>query len=115
MVNLLHKVLLGKLGYRDNVKTFTDPRMALEDLRREGEPVPPTLILLDINMPEMSGFEFLDRMVCEGFPQNLDVIVVTSSIAESDRAAARNYPGYVKDFVVKPLKIERLRTLIKPV
>ena len=115
MVNFLHRILLEKLGYKDNINIFTNPRKALEDLSSMEGHMQPTLILLDINMPEMSGFEFLEQMVREGFPQNMDVVIVTSSISETDRAAAQKYPGFVKGFIIKPLKIDQLRTLVEPV
>ncbi|MDT7827984.1 response regulator [Pricia sp. S334] len=112
MVNHLHRILLKRFGAEERVKVFTDPKRALGDLRtRSGEDLR-ILILLDINMPEMSGFEFLDRMVAGFFPYNIDVVVVTSSLSGSDRALANRYPRYVRDFVVKPLQMEKLGDIL---
>ena len=60
----------------------------------------------------MTGFEFLEFMVLEDFPTNIDVIIVSSSTSHEDRILAETFPRYVKDFVSKPLKSEQLRELL---
>ena len=114
MSNLLHSALFKKLEVGEDIYVFTNPENALADMRLKLGGSERILILLDINMPEMSGFEFLDVMVKENFPHNIDVIVATSSISEKDKIKAEEYPQFVKDFIVKPLKIERLRAVLKP-
>lgn len=113
MVNVLHQVLIRQLSMEDKVRSFTDPEEALDDLRFKVGKFEPILVLLDINMPEMSGFEFLEFMVLEDFPTNIDVIVVTSSNSEEDKILAKQYPQYVRDFVSKPLQIENLREITR--
>ncbi len=114
LVNLMHQVLLRKLGLEDKVISFTNPENALDQLRLQKSNSQPVLVLLDINMPEMTGFEFLEFMVLEEFPSNIDVVMVTSSVFDEDRALARTFPQYVKDFVVKPLRTEKLEKLALP-
>ena len=113
MVNLLHRLLFRRLGLEEKVRDFTNPEKALSDLRTCSEEDFRILVLLDINMPEMSGFEFLERMELGDFPLNVDVIVVTSSVSDSDRILAKEYPRLVRDFVSKPLKLEKLGDIIK--
>ena len=70
--------------------------------------VKPSVIFLDINMPRMNGYEFLD--IAQGIISNNDihVFMLTSSIREQDKYQAFRYDG-VKDFVEKPLKIDMLK------
>lgn len=63
-----------------------------------------SLILLDINMPEMNGFEFLQAyqpLVDQGLA-SAPVVMLTSSSAEADRQSAADFTC-VKGYVVKPL------------
>ncbi len=115
VVNFLHRILLRKLGLEERVKVFTNPEKALKDIRAHGGKDSRILILLDINMPEMSGFEFLEHMMAGSFPQFIDVIIVTSSVSESDMILAKEYPRFVRDFVTKPLQINKLRDITKSV
>ncbi len=114
MSNLFHKAIFKKLQVGDDIRVFTNPIKALTDIRLKLEKSDRILILLDVNMPEMNGFEFLDIMVRENFPLKIDVIVATSSISQTDRSKAQEYPQYVRDFVTKPLKIDSLRAVLKP-
>jgi|SRR5690606_9067800 len=108
LVNTINAIHFRRMGMEDKVKSFTNPELALDDLRYRKDKNGKTLILLDINMPEMSGFEFLEFMELEGFPENNEVLLVTSSEADSDREEAKKHKRFVKEFITKPLQIEHL-------
>lgn len=73
----------------------------LKILRRNGrEPFSkPFLILLDLNMPAMNGFEFLDELRDDPDLRDSIVFVLTTSSAETDRA--RSYRKNVAGYIVK--------------
>jgi CheY-like chemotaxis protein len=76
---------------------------ALKMLRGEDAPKiepAPKLILLDLNLPKMSGIEFLKKLRSDPKLRDLPVIVLTSSNEPKDRAAAFKYD--VEDYIVKP-------------
>jgi len=111
LVNFMNAIKFRKLGLEDKVKTFTNPEEALENLRHNK--TQNKLILLDINMPEMNGFEFLEFMTQEAFPSSNEVLIVTSSETQEDKRKSQHYSAYVKDFISKPLKLEALKAFLE--
>lgn len=104
MVNRLHKMLLSK--YADKkIVTFTDPLEALAYLEENQ----PDLLFLDLNMPLISGFEFLEKLQQRSV--NVDVIIVSSSIDASEKIRASTY-DFVKDFLSKPLTYEKIEKVL---
>jgi len=94
-------------------RTATD---ALAMLRGEGSDKidpPPALILLDLNLPRMSGIDFLAELRNDPGLCELSVIVLTSSNEPNDRAAAFRYE--VEDYIVKPHSFDEFATAIKTV
>ncbi len=73
----------------------------------------PDMILLDINMPFMDGWEFLKAFdeVKDRLAKQICIYVVSSSIDERDVSRAKSI-GYVADYVEKPVTTDRLRELL---
>lgn len=72
-----------------------------------------TIILVDIQMPVMNGFEFVEafEMLPSNITRNYTIYVITSSINENDVKRVHNYPS-VKQFLNKPLTTNSLSILI---
>ncbi|HEV7999082.1 MAG TPA: response regulator [Planctomycetaceae bacterium] len=80
----------------------TDGRQGLEMLRGEQgySKIPqPALIVLDLNMPRMTGLEFLEALRADAELVNSIVFILTSSDADEDKAAA--YKHHIAGYVVK--------------
>jgi CheY-like chemotaxis protein len=89
---------------------------ALAMLRGDGcEPIDPrpSLVLLDLNLPRMSGIDFLRELRADPELRDMSVIVLTSSNEPSDRAAAFQYE--VEDYIVKPHSFNEFATAINTV
>ena len=72
----------------------------------------PDLILLDLNMPIMDGWEFLDAITEMEKASQIPIIVLTSSIIESDKERAMVYK-IVKGYLLKPLVEENVPALLE--
>ena len=87
------------------LKAF-DGTEALDILHQET----PDAIILDINMPVMNGFEFLDRYAQEFEVHAPVVAMLTSSHLGKDRERAMQY-SFVKSYFEKPLQADHLRIM----
>ena len=89
---------------------------ALKLLRREppyAGAARPDLILLDLNMPRMSGLELLQIIKADAVLQTIPVVVLTSSQAEKD--IAQSYQLHANAFVVKPVDFESFMLVIRAI
>lgn len=92
---------LRKTDLQFRVHAAADGQEALDLL--QGKPTPrlerPFLILLDLNMPRMNGFEFLERL--RGDRVLHDSVVFVLSTSDSDRDRARAYNELIAGYMVK--------------
>jgi PAS domain S-box-containing protein len=115
IVNIVSKKIIEKTEFAEKIEVFKDASLALQQLNKIFESDAkefPDIIFLDINMPEMNGWEFLDRFekLSEEIKQNCKVFMLTSSIDPSDVKKSQSYSS-VKDFIIKPLSKEKLTNL----
>ena len=75
-----------------------------------GQPMP-GLILLDLNMPKMSGMEALKKIKEDPKLRLIPIVVLTTSKAEAD--VYRSYELGVNSFITKPVSFERLVTTLR--
>lgn len=108
--NLLSDRLMKKYHPDFNCRTFNGAEEPLEYLKSAEHGIP-YAIFLDINMPRMSGWDFLDEFLAVLPKTRVKVFMLSSSIDPQDHEKARNYFA-VKEFISKPLREERLRGLL---
>jgi hypothetical protein len=98
---------LRKINLANQVDVVRDGQQALDYLFREGEftgrsgPDVPSAVLLDINLPRISGLEVLVRLRADSRTRMLPIVILTSSDEEQDRL--RGYIHGANSFVRKPL------------
>lgn len=102
-----------KLGLNEDVVTLEGGDHLLEALDAHPEWLGTegrarTLVLLDLNMPRLSGFEVLAQLEHRVPAQALPVVVLTSSDSLEDRARARSF-SRVQGFESKPVSADILR------
>ena len=109
IVILLQKKLMEKAGISHQIISFNNGEEVL-DFFVEKDSGNNYLMFLDINMPGLSGWEVLDKLELVEVPFELRVIIITSSIEDSDRLKAKSYERVV-DFWVKPFSLQDFTTL----
>lgn len=114
--NYLNRKLLERLGITEQIKVATNGREALQVLISScGEdlsPACPALIFLDINMPVMGGFEFLEAYGELPLAQQQAIVIVmlTTSLHPNDVQRAAQLP--VAGFLSKPLTAEKVAQVL---
>ena len=102
---LLLKALLGKEGY--GILVANNGQEALEVIRNEN----PDLILLDVMMPGMDGFEVAERLKSEEYRCEIPIIFLTA--LDDTQSIVNGFKLGVGDFISKPFRKEELMVRIK--
>ncbi|TNE70510.1 response regulator [bacterium] len=108
----LFRTMAKKVNQDCKIETFESAIKALSFLK-DADTTPPDVIFLDIKMPLMNGFEFLEECLntFKLNPLKSDVYILTSSVDPLDIEKANSFEK-VKGFISKPLTINFLKELI---
>ena len=113
---LLVKKTIMKYELAKNISAFSNGLEAFDALKQSiNDPSAlPDIILLDINMPIMDGWEFLEEFLpfLEKTTKKISIYIATSSIAEDDKRKAKTYPT-IKDYLLKPIDQPILNRIIE--
>lgn len=117
---MLIKMVIEKASFAKEVVTAMNGKEALEfyhNLLKEPADKKadyPRLIFLDLNMPIMGGWEFLDEFVSNLLPQFPDtkVVILSSSANPVDKEKAKQYNSII-GYISKPITADLLKMLVK--
>jgi len=110
------KRIMNEIDFCDEIIVYENGESALNELgllAQEGKKLP-DIILLDLNMPVMDGWVFLDDFVKipNHDQDHCSIYILSSSINPSDIEKAKNY-AVVDSFISKPITISDLKHILK--
>jgi CheY-like chemotaxis protein len=106
----LVSMLIIKNEFCETINPFFSPQIALDELKkncRENKNLPDA-ILLDLNMPVMDGWQFLDEFNDLSIKKEIPIFIITSSIDPVDIEMSKKYK-MVKSYIMKPINAEKLQ------
>ncbi|WP_188558304.1 response regulator [Hymenobacter glacieicola] len=110
--SVISELIVKKNLLSSEVQTYSNGQQAFDQLQlalQQSDPLP-DLILLDLDMPLMDGWEFLDACAALPLPHPMNIFILTSSINPDDSDKILNH-SEVKGFFTKPLNEEGIRRM----
>jgi len=118
LVNFINQKVMESCHFSKNIYVNTSAKSALEFINNialgaGGKNLIPQVIFIDLNMPLMDGFQFIQALLRNQNRdiQNIKLVILTSSVHEMDRIKAREISDNV-EFLNKPLTKEMLESLV---
>ena len=111
--NFIHSRRFKKMELTDKIVVRHDGKQGMDYLTTTGPDGRPDLLFLDINMPVMNGWEFLDAYgeLPADRRARVTIVMLTSSVGDTDLTRAENY-AVIDGHEAKPLTRDKLRGLL---
>lgn len=112
----LTKRAFKKCNLPSQIQVAKDGEEGVALLRREkpyDTATRPDLILLDLNMPRMNGYEFLEIIKADDDLKSIPVIVMTMS--QSDADMTKSYHRHASSFISKPIELDDFMAVIRAI
>lgn len=119
--NFLNRMMIEKAEVAEHIQTVYNGKEAIEYLTNSGKYIKndnsfpqPMLILLDINMPVMDGWEFMEayHRLDKNQKGKIIIVMLTTSFNPDDRSRSEQF-SEISGFRNKPLSIEMVQEIMK--
>ncbi len=110
------KKIMELIGFSKSIMVFQNGEEALNNLKAviSANEKLPDVILLDLNMPILDGWQFLDEFVKIPCEKKIIIYIVSSSVDPEDMLRAKSYE-LVSDYIVKPVTVEKLKVVLQDI
>ena len=111
--NFLNKIFIGQLNLDVEVDIALNGQEALHHIQDEF--IGPCLLVLDLKMPILNGWEFLEayeELIPDEIKEQIVIVVITISSDKADASKARKSP-HIQQYVQKPLSDLKFKKLIE--
>ena len=110
VTNYIHTFLFRDMNMAEEVHSVLNGQEAIDYIKTCSKEGQPDLILLDINMPLMDGFEFLGHLENLDVNENIVILMVSTSIIPRDIERSKQFKK-ISGFIGKPLTKEKILKL----
>lgn len=112
------KRMLNTLGVSENIRSYVNGKEAIDDFKSimNNKGVIPEVIFLDINMPIMDGWQFLEEFIKLPITHKIRINILTSSIDPADRENWRYYmtrTHHIIDYKNKPIQKKEIEEITR--
>ncbi|MBQ4818469.1 response regulator [Aquimarina sp. MMG016] len=110
------KKIMELIGFCESVMVFRNGNEALNNLKAiiSAHEKLPDVILLDLNMPILDGWQFLDEFIKIPCKKKIMIYIVSSSVDPEDTLKAKSYER-VSDYIVKPVTVQKLKDILSDI
>ncbi len=107
------KKTLESMGLSGQVSIFPDGEKAITHIKAHlsSPDLLPDIIFLDINMPIMDGWQFIEEFQQISFPKKISIYMVSSSVDDNDMRRSKEY-AVIDDYIIKPVGRSRFEQLL---
>lgn len=107
------KKVMQLIDFCEGILVFKNGQEALNNLKAiiSAKEQLPDIILLDLNMPILDGWQFLEEFIKIPCNKKILIYVVSSSVDPEDVLRAKSYES-VSDYIVKPISVAKLKEVL---
>ena len=110
-VRFFHSFIITESKLSAEPLSFSSSMEAIDYLDQNSNKTDSYLILLDINMPVMNGWDLMGAINDKSYCNQVQIVIVTSSVDRADHEKAILYPMVI-DFVEKPISAEECKRVM---
>ncbi len=110
----IHKKMIAISNIAESITTFNSAEEALEYLQENESIMEESIMLLDLQMPGMNGFKFIEvfATLSEKIQKALRIFILSSTVDQGDIKLAKENP-YIEDMISKPVDVSALKVKLE--